>query len=493
MANQLKNRYDIIINGGGVVGFTLLNLIMKSPYLNRCKVLLIEQASRPTILKQPSRMTDSSSNSVSEQASQEPLFSNRVSSITRKSRCVLEMLGIWSDIRQYAKDVKTIKVWNYNYSNKIVFQQNNSDSSDATNDVMFSVVENNRLAISMLDKIYQYNDQVIKWNNNLIGISNSKCLDGTIEIKTKDNKNGDEYIACAPLVLGCDGFKSKVREYAHINYSEVSLNKTAVVGTVKLDSNLLNSNNDIAYQRFSNDKNTVAALLPLDENYSSFVISAPESYAKHLMDCDNDKFIEEFNDLLSTNERESNPILTKLHEVTNFANKALAKLFDRTSFAQSNMINEVNFGHSEPPKVISVINQSRAVFPLIFGTTTPKMIASLQGKEYPQIALLGDSSHRVHPLAGQGLNLGILDAMELVYQLEAISKCGERIFDDKDQSLLSKALKRYQTKRQSYIIPMSLGILSMPYLFKLAPTSVISLFDRMVPLKKATVKFANGI
>lgn len=487
MANQLRNRYDIIINGGGIVGFTLLNLILKSPHLNRCKVLLIEQATKPSSLKQPKRIIESSSNSVSEQTTNnEPVFSNRVSSITRKSRYILEKLGVWSEIKQYAKDVRSIKVWNYNFSNKIVFEQKHQ-SIDQSSELMFSVVENNRLAISLLNRICENNhNSVIRWNNNLVNLSGSKFGDGTIEITTKDSETGDEFTAYAPLVLGCDGFKSKVREYAQMKYNEFNLNKMAVVGTVKLEQNFANNFNDIAYQRFSSDKDTVAALLPLDEQYSSFVISAPDNYAKHLINCDNETFIDEFNKLLTSKESGSNYLLTKLHDISNYAIDILNRPQTNSSYSNIDMNN------FEEPRVNLVVDNSRAIFPLVFGTTTPKMIAPLHGREYPQIALLGDSTHRVHPLAGQGLNLGIQDAMELVDQFEKMLKCGEKVFDDNDHSLLAKALKRYECNRQTYIIPMSLGILSMPYLFKLAPASMVSAFDKLNSLKGATIKFANG-
>lgn len=484
MAGQLRGRYDIVINGGGIVGFTLLNLILKTPHLNRCKVLLIEQAARPRDFSQPPRERDETK-----------IFSNRVSSISYASKAAFKKLGVWDTVRPYAKDIQKIKVWNYDYNHKLVFNQDLSScqKDKQERDIVFSVLENNRLSNALLDSIHkipQSSDSIL-WSSKLVNISES--LDaGTIDVSIQDEQGQDIDIT-GSLVLGCDGYKSKVRELTGMKYRECDLKKSAVVGTVKMSAQLMNSENNVAYQKFSAEKDTVAALLPLDGEYSSFVISAPVNYAKHLAECDDDTFVQEFNLLLTSSENPTNPILRGAHEAANLTYDNLKSILQLVGprLGISPSLYELDFDLGESPSLDRVIENSRATFPLIFGTTSPRMVTSLPGLNRIQIGLLGDASHRVHPLAGQGLNLGIQDAIELVRQLECLAKSGEKIFSE--PSLLCKALSRYELRRQAYVMPMSAGILAMQDLFKLAPSRLISSLNKCPVIKTASVRVANGV
>lgn len=501
MSNTLMARYDIIINGGGIVGFTLLNLINKSPYLRRCKVLLIEQAKKPTSLTQPPRIQESSTasgwdNSNQEVSEQTRSFSNRVSSITSSSKKALRGIGAWDTVSQYTKDITRIEVWNYNHADKIIFNQISRDAGEKR-DVMFSVLENNRLSLALIEALSKHPGahDAILWNSTFLNLKKSSSH-GLVDVELRNLSSEEELRVSAPLIIGCDGFKSKVRDMVGMKYHEFNLNKTAVVGTVKMTRTTdteFRGNNDVAYQRFSSEKDTVAALLPLDHEYSSFVISAPNDYAKYLLDCDNETFTSEFNRLLSTIEIPGDVGLRTMHDIANMSLDGL-HTFVTSSLSRYNFDCQVGdmTASEELPNIESTVDKSRALFPLFFGTTSPKMVAPVPGGKRAQVALLGDSAHRVHPLAGQGLNLGIQDAAELVNQLERIAKTGENVFNESDQSAIEKALKKYECKRQAYIMPMSAGILTMPYLFKYLPSKLVSVINKCEPIKTNSVRFANG-
>jgi 2-polyprenyl-6-methoxyphenol hydroxylase-like FAD-dependent oxidoreductase len=73
------------------------------------------------------------------------------------------------------------------------------------------------------------------------------------------------------------------------------------------------------------------------------------------------------------------------------------------------------------------------------------------------LALVGDAAHTVHPLAGQGVNLGFSDARvlaELLLQREAVRSCGDL-----------RLLRRYQRARAEDILAMRLATDSLARLF----------------------------
>ena len=90
-----------------------------------------------------------------------------------------------------------------------------------------------------------------------------------------------------------------------------------------------------------------------------------------------------------------------------------------------------------------------AGFPLRLGHV-PKLVA-------PRVALAGDAAHNVHPLAGQGVNLGFRDVRELVKVLSARvpgQDCGDR-----------QLLRRYERARREDIATMELGTDGLQKLF----------------------------
>jgi 2-polyprenyl-6-methoxyphenol hydroxylase-like FAD-dependent oxidoreductase len=106
--------------------------------------------------------------------------------------------------------------------------------------------------------------------------------------------------------------------------------------------------------------------------------------------------------------------------------------------------------------------------------------------------LAGDAAHTVHPLAGQGLNLGLADAAALARILR------ERPYWRSLSDL--KLLRAYERERKAGIWPMSWTTDGLQLLFELSPTPLqtarswgLNAFDRSGPLKQWAAKTAMGL
>ena len=215
-----------------------------------------------------------------------------------------------------------------------------------------------------------------------------------VNIKPGDLQNrpvitlDDETEIEATLLVGSDGEKSKTRDAHGIGATGYNYIQQGVVCTVKNETK-----NPAAFQRFLTTG--PVALLPLWGDYSSIVWSAPPGMARELKDSSDADFVERLNHVL----------LDK---------PEVEWLGGRLDFLSPNRDDELK----RPPKIVEVCTP-RYMFPLTL-TNAEKVAA-------PRVALIGDAAHRIHPMAGQGLNLGLTDVAYLANVLVKARKSGSDI------------------------------------------------------------------
>jgi 2-polyprenylphenol 6-hydroxylase len=169
----------------------------------------------------------------------------------------------------------------------------------------------------------------------------------------------------ARLVVGADGADSWVRQIAGMDARTESYEQLGVVANFSC----ARAHRGTAYQWFLADG--VLAFLPLPEQRISIVWSASEARARELLGLSPEALCRQVNEA-------SRGVLGDLRQIT-------------------------------PP----------VAFPL--RRTTVRPIAR------ERVALIGDSAHVVHPLAGQGINLGLGDAHGLADLLAGAADPGDRM------------------------------------------------------------------
>jgi len=234
----------------------------------------------------------------------------------------------------------------------------------------------------------------------------------------------------AKLLIGADGSNSWVRRQADISVRGWDYDQAALVTWVKTEQ----FHQETAWQRFLPDG--PLAFLPLSEGYSSIVWSTSPQHAQQLQQMDEALFRQEL---------------------------------------------AASFGYN-----LGEIEQSgqRAVFPLRFFETEHYI--------HPRLALVGDAAHTIHPLAGQGVNLGFADAQSLA---QVIREAQQHDKDFGSQSVL----RRYERWRRADNRAMLITMDGFKRLFgsqwgplRWLRNSGLNLTNRLGPIKKIIMQQAMG-
>ncbi|GAB2199392.1 UbiH/UbiF/VisC/COQ6 family ubiquinone biosynthesis hydroxylase [Sessilibacter sp. MAH4] len=224
-------------------------------------------------------------------------------------------------------------------------------------------------------------------------------------------------VLSAPLIVAADGSRSKIRELAAIAVRQWSYGHQAIVTTVQTER----SHQFTAWQRFLSTG--PLAFLPLHEatkgqnasHFCSIVWSLDTDVAEQMMALSDDEFKQE-----------------------------LGRAFEH----RLGDIVAVDKRYSLP-------------------------LWQRHAREYiqPGLALIGDAAHSIHPLAGQGVNLGFLDAKVLAEEVIRAHKSGLNLND-------FSLLRRFQRRRKGH---------------NLAVMAIMEGFKRLFGARNLTVRLLRNI
>lgn len=316
MLQNMKDKYDVIIVGGGMVGSTLACALADT----NLQIAVIEK-------------------NIPDDIQQNDDYDLRVSAISHSSQNVFEYLGVWQGItKRRCCAYEKMQVWDAQGDGEVIF-----DAADSGVRELGHIIENKVIQLALLERIKSH-DNIDLISGRSVSSINYQAENSQITLEN------NEVLNCH-LLVGADGAQSMVREAAAIDLDVAEYDQKGIVCVVTPEMH----HQHTAWQRFLSTG--PLAFLPLASGQCSIVWSADSAEADRIMMLDDEAFRNE-----------------------------LLLAFDR------------RLGRIES---IS----SRAAFPLI----------RRHAQEYikPGLVLVGDAAHTIHPLAGQGVNLGLMDAASL--------------------------------------------------------------------------------
>lgn len=235
----------------------------------------------------------------------------------------------------------------------------------------------------------------------------------------------------ASLVIAADGAKSSLRSQAGIETTGWNYWQSCITATIKPE----HDHQNVAYERFWYAG--PIGVLPLADGRCQVVWTVPHQQAEELQNL---------------------PVSEFLQELEHCTGGLLGKL---------------------------ELDSQRWLFP----------VKLMQSKQYTaaRLALIGDAAHCCHPVAGQGMNLGIRDAAALAEILVAAHQAGEDIGSN-------SVLKRYADwrKPENWVILAFTDFLDRMFSNRILPIVMIRRFglillDRIPVFKYLALRLMTGL
>ncbi|KAJ2365057.1 putative ubiquinone biosynthesis monooxygenase, partial [Coemansia sp. RSA 2607] len=406
-------RYDIVIVGGGAAGCALASALGTSGTLGNLRVALVD----------PSKLSDT-------RQWQPPTdtFLPRTLQITASNKRYFEQRGVWGECftdriqacnRAVVTDAIGRGMLDLDASDPTSISPVFSTSADVNDSVAF-MIETKNLVSGLLRSIHQSRMQIDVFERTKVVKIDSGSESVRWPVVTLSNNTTLQ----ARLLVGADGGSSQVRKFGGIDTYGTEYGQYGLAATLCLDQL-----NTTAFQRFL--PTGPVAILPFPGGFANLIWSTGPEQLQLLKSVSTELFSTLVNAAFRLTPAEIEYFYDLVRSGT--ADNAIVKeiLWRLDVHAKS-----YNFGAISkltlPPRVAATMPKSRLSFPLRM-----RIVDSLVSD---RVALVGDSGHVMHPLAGQGLNMGLEDVKCLVETLEQAVLSGQDIG-------ISAVLEKYNKQR----------------------------------------------
>ncbi|EIM02457.1 2-octaprenyl-3-methyl-6-methoxy-1,4-benzoquinol hydroxylase [Rhodanobacter thiooxydans] len=355
----------------------------------------------------------------------------RVVGLAPSSVMLLDELGVWTSIRAARASPYThMHVWDAESGAAIDF-----DAPSEGRDRLGYIVENSLVQWTLWQALDAAQGSASAAGAGRAGASVRRLCPAEVRgFEAREDRIqlelADGETLSASLLVAADGAGSPLRALAGIGTRGRDYAQRAVVAHVATER----PHQDTAWQRFL--PGGPLALLPLADGRSSIVWSLPEAEARRVLALDDQAFLDELG-----------------------------------------VASDFRLGRI-------VATTPRAAFPL--------RLQLAERYQADRFVLLGDAAHAVHPLAGQGVNLGLRDVAELRDTLLDARATGRDIG-------ATHVLRRYARRRRSADTLDALGFDALARIYAWQSPALVAargigvrVLDRLAPLKRRLSEHAAG-
>lgn len=318
----------------------------------------------------------------------QPSFDDRCLALSWSSRQIYSAMGLWEKLSRFdsesalKSDAPFSAVQDNNYaaikhihvSDRGHFGAVRLNHQEEGVPALGYVVESRVIGEVLLAELKQHNNIQIYSPAQIEQVDNQSSADKvSVQIKAGENRHQLD----TSLLIVADGVNSRTRESLGIRVNQQSYAQTAIIANIETEL----PHQNIAYERFTDSG--PLAVLPLSRNRCSLVWTAQDHQVKDIMSFDDKQF------------------RSALQERFGFRLGQIIRVGKRSAY---------------PLVLMSIDNRT------------------LEGQS--RIALIGNAAHGVHPVAGQGFNLGLRDISALA-ELIATQMQQHKYPDPGDAQLLT--------------------------------------------------------